>query len=204
METQSPASHSDPEPGPPSLTQPVSESSARHSAIRKAVAPVPPPEEVEQDMRLESELVLLVSQLDYVRTLLDESIAQRSPGAILQSSVEMLKTVCAFAEQYPEADAGGATLGKARETLTWMQQLERQVNESGLQSFLGMFRKRTFTATECQRLFGQVRVAVPDLIGQFCTLFSTAFHSPETARQWTQTYGLFLADLTNSFSKLEG
>ena len=191
---------SSPEPDPNSLTQ----LGLGGSAARKPVAPAPAPEELEQDMRLENELVLLVSQLDYVRGVLDEPGTQRNPRVSLPVVIELLKTVCAFAERYPEADAGGATLGKAQETLKWIRPLERQINEGGLQSLWNLFRKPTFSAAECRRLFGQVRTEVPDLIEQFFTFFSTAFHSPDTARQWTQTYGVFVTDLKNTFSKLEG
>jgi hypothetical protein len=179
-------------------------SSGKLPALNQPPEPPVAPEELEQDMRLESELVLLVSQMDYVRGRLTEPDARRYPGTSMPLVIEMMKSMIAFADRNADADAGGVTLAKAREMLIWIDQLLQHVNESGFKSLWSMFRKPTLSATESHRLFRQMVQDVPNVLEQFFVLFSTSFHSQEIAQQWTQTYSLFLTDLRNTFGTLEG
>jgi hypothetical protein len=71
-------------------------------------------------------------------------------------------------------------------------------------SLTNLFARSSAEKAERQRLVRVAAQGVIEVLRSCFELFAAAFQSPEHARQWGQTYGVFLSDLTQALDRIKG
>jgi hypothetical protein len=157
-----------------------------------------PPGRDEHDQALEQRLVLMLSNLEYMRVLLEECQAGQRPAETLEAARTLVNHVVEFTEKYAPAEAPpealAPALAKAGDFYTSAQQLTEQYNGSFLKSVFGLFGKKA-PAPDRRRLFQETTQRLLEVLESNFDLYSNWFHAEPAAGNWRETYEVFLADL---------
>jgi hypothetical protein len=166
------------------------------------------PEAVALDLAWENDLVQLLSELESLRVRVADQQAQQRPGPALQSAQALVDRVVGFAQQrLPEADQAQALasiVSRAAELRATIAAATQELAGGVWAALTNFFSKVSAERAEHRRL---VRAAAQGAIAVLTScfeLFTDAFQSPEHARQWGQTYGVFVSDLTRVLDRIDG
>jgi hypothetical protein len=150
------------------------------------------------DARWERDLILLLSKLEQGRSYLAEPTTRRQPALALHATVAMLDEVIRFAERRridePDANAD-AVLSRAGELVAAAHELFKEVNPSGMQSFLSFFRRPSGDGAQHRNALQRVVRGLPAVLEGFFGLWEGQFQSPAAGKDWVQVYRVFLDDL---------
>jgi hypothetical protein len=159
------------------------------------------------DSDLENELVQMLSGLEYIRANLEEQHMHKRPVHALETLTTLVNQVVAFANNRLDASAYRAdlasTLAKAGDFFTSAQQAREQFGGSGLKSWFGLFSRSATSRGERRQLFHTAVQGVPEVLEGYFVLFMALFQTPAAVQAWTETYGVFLADLRRVLDKLD-
>lgn len=156
------------------------------------VAPTP------EDLALENDLVLLLAQMEQFRTALEGLAAQKRADQVVETATAMVNHVTAFAEKRlsseDHAEALAIALAKAGDFFTSAHSLAPPARGGTLRSFFGFLGRGTVPVGPTPAL-GEVLEVLLEVVKSYLGLFTNCFSSPTVAANWTETYGVFLADL---------
>jgi hypothetical protein len=161
----------------------------------------------EQDRALEHQLVFIVSNLEFCRAQISEQETRPQPADILTIATAMVDQVEGGAAKRLGSRADPQALEKAQARASAfhasVQTFSREVGSPSLwQTLVGFFRKSTLTEKERQQRFRQLTGGLVEVLDNFFQVYKTAFHAPEAADSWAQTYTIFLTDLIQVLDRL--
>jgi hypothetical protein len=161
----------------------------------------------EKDRALERRLVSILSNLEYCRAQIAEEQPRPQPGEILPVLTAMAEQVVDGAENRlrDRADQEALTraLAKADAFKGAVRDLAAEFGGLSVwKAIARLFGKSRSTEEDRRRRFRQATGSLVDVLDSFFALYKSAFHAPEAADSWAQTYTVFLADLIQVLDRL--
>jgi hypothetical protein len=155
--------------------------------------------EQEVDARLERDLILMLSRLEQGRSYLAEPATRRQPALALQAAWAMLDATAGFAITRPAEEPDPHTdtvLARARELASSIHALLKEINPSGMQSFLSFFGRAAPDGAQQKSALQRVMRSLPSVLEGFFAVWERHFRSTAAAKDWAQVYRVFLDDLS--------
>jgi hypothetical protein len=161
---------------------------------------------LKQDEHWANDLIVLMSTLEQDRVGLAALRHGTNPGEVLALVVKMVDAVsklaggCSVSES--SSDELQSVLAEAQELCSSLAELQAEFDESIVRAVVQIFRRSALSGKERRAQFRLLVGRLPEVLKRFFALFGTHFKAPPAAREWQQTYPLFLADLERVLSNL--
>lgn len=156
------------------------------------------PDEIEQDTRLENELISLLSNLEHLRAQLVDKKSREQASLALQTLIDMVNHVVDFSEEHTN---GGLKVGSLKEVLLeaadeYPAAQLLKVQHSRLTDNSVMLHQ-TWKGDPLvrQQTFHQIVESLLAILETYFVYFTTSFRSASVTDQWSETCIKFLADL---------
>jgi hypothetical protein len=156
-----------------------------------------------RDASLEQKLVHMLSNLEYLRSCLEEFQAQGDPGQAVETATALVNQVVEFSQRHLDAEAQAPARAKLEDFLASAGRLREQVNGSLMKSVLGLFGRKTADSPQRRQSAREVSRRMADVLECYFALLTGCFQSPAPAGRWRETSGVFLGDLKRVLEKLE-
>jgi hypothetical protein len=148
-----------------------------------------------QDVAWEVGLVQLLSGLEAQRALLAEQCAQGRSAAAVEAMIAAVEKTVAFAGRLDGSSPGLADLRAVADAfLAEARRLLARLRRSALGSLV-RFLRGAAPEGDVHAQFVAVADRTVAVLTGFCRFFRDGFRSPDAARSWDETAGVFLADL---------
>jgi hypothetical protein len=160
----------------------------------------------EGDDALESQLMLLLSQLEQAMARLSLGKLKKRPQLALDHLCEMVNQLVAFAEERTGAHEGAvaleAILHRAGRKLTLARLLSARGNRLSVETPANLYRTWSRDPADRRKTFREIGRAMALLVQSYFDLLARQFRSPATADAWRESYGVFLRDLALAIDRI--
>ena len=163
--------------------------------------------DIDQDNSLESDLILLLSELEPIQTHLADKKIQKRPHLALSYLVTIVNEVVNFEEtlprDHPESISLSQTVVEIGETYPELKLLRIHNNRLSAELVSKIYNGWTGTATERHQTFNLMGQALLALIAHYLSQITTRFHATAVADQWQETGQIFLEELKRLVDKVQ-
>ncbi|MGZ6971427.1 MAG: DUF4388 domain-containing protein [Thermoanaerobaculia bacterium] len=156
------------------------------------------------ELRLEADLLALVSRLEQQIPRCDERNLKAKPSLLLQVLEELVNDVAEFSERIPDARLKGSlqkALLRVNDEFPYARILPANSNRLSVQTAIDLYDHSTDTETR-NYFLKQLRQALLQVLEEFFEFFATCFESADGDRQWRDTFRVYLADLTRAVTQI--
>lgn len=154
--------------------------------------------EMERDSDLENDMIVLVSQLQYLQTQLLSKKSQKRIEAMPSFLAQMVNEVTEVAEKWMSEEKKINTLHKALDTVSQTNPVMKGISETNnrlnAQAIGQLARKLPRDKAERQKAFKQLTQGLQDVMETHFLLLIARFRSSAVADRWRETYEIFLAE----------
>ena len=161
---------------------------------------------VENDAALESELMLLLSQLEQSMTRLGEDKVRKRPRAAIDTLCGMVNHLIGSAEQrlgLGERElALQPLLAQAARPHPMARLLTVHQNRLSAQTVANLYTAWSDDPAERRQMFREICRSVELVTESYLDLFARQCRSPATAEAWRESYGVFLRDLVLAIDRI--
>jgi hypothetical protein len=184
----------------------------RHFQTRKSSRGDPGPHlartpEDFEDRALETNLLGLLANLEFLRTQLETALAEGRHAEVVETATLLVNQVVAFAEKYfggaATADDLTRALAVAGEFITTTSQAQEHLKRPALKSLWRWFGGASAESAEDRERLHQVARGLDDVLATFFTLFTTHFTSEGAAQRCKDMQEVFRTDLQRVFGRLK-
>jgi hypothetical protein len=156
------------------------------------------------DLAWESDLLLLLSNLESLRVRYTDYCRRGRAVAALESMLSLMQQVVDFSAQHfdPAHEMLVELQARADAFRTAVTILLERLNRSTLQTLLRMFR-RTPSAGDPHAQFVGCAQALVEVLAAYFGFFRSCFRLPAAAAAWEETSGVFLDELRALVALLE-
>jgi hypothetical protein len=172
----------------------------RSSALHRPLTP-----EAIADRVFENQLAVLLSNLEYLRSLIEAAVARQRPAEALESAAALVKEVVAFADKYPAAEGAGDRSEADAAAAAFLDTVRRandQLNPPVVKSLFGWFGQRAARPAVEGSPVAEVAAAADRVLDAFFDDFATRLASEEALARWRDTRAVFQADLRRLLEQL--
>ncbi|HXG65919.1 MAG TPA: DUF4388 domain-containing protein [Blastocatellia bacterium] len=163
--------------------------------------------ETEQDRNLENDLMVLLSNLEQMVARLNEKKLQKRSSSTHHILVEMVNHVAAFSEGLRKINQ---TIPLLRNILTevgegypYLRMLPIQGNRIPVQLLGSLDNGGSGYLKDRQYSLRQVSQGLAFVLESYFKGFESFFRSPAMAKEWKETYNVFVADLRHSIERVQ-
>lgn len=167
-------------------------------AVRAQLRASLSPDEIEQDTRLENDLISLLSTLEHLRARLADKKSREQASLALQTMTEMVNHAVCFSEEHPNGELKSGSLKEAlleaADEFPSTQLLKVRQNRLTDNSVM-LHKTWTGDPVVRQQTFHQITESLLAILETYFVYFTTSFRSASVRDQWSETCIKFLADL---------
>jgi hypothetical protein len=156
------------------------------------------------ELRLEADLLALVSRLEQQIPRCDERKLKVKPSLLLQVLGDLVNDVAEFSERIPDARLAGSlrrALLRVNDEFPYARILPANSNRLSVQTAIGLYANSTDAKTR-DYFLRQLRQALLQVLEEFFEFFATCFESADGEQQWRDTFRVYLADLTQAVTRI--
>jgi Domain of unknown function (DUF4388) len=161
---------------------------------------------VDNDAALESELMLLLSQLEQSMTRLGEDKVRKRPRAAIDTLCGMVNHLIACAEQRLDVGEGKLALqpllAQAARHHPMARLLTVHQNRLSAQTVANLYSAWSDDPAERREMFREICRSIERVTESYLDLFARQGRSPATAEAWRESYGVFLRDLALAIDRI--
>jgi hypothetical protein len=157
------------------------------------------------ELRLEADLLALVSRLEQRMARCDERKLKAKPSLLLQVLGDLVNDVAEFSERIPDARLAGSlrkALLRVNEEFPYARILRANSNRLSVQTAIGVYDNWTDTSETRDYVLKQLRQALLQILEEFFEFFAAYFEDAEGEQQWRDTFRVYLADLTQAATQI--
>jgi hypothetical protein len=165
------------------------------------------PCQIAHDGDLADDLIVLVSTLEHDRERLAAQGRRAEAAEALEIAGKMVDAVSKLAIRHLSVETSGPTLASAladaKALCDSTEDLSREFDGSAVRAVLRYFGRSGLSNSERRYLFGRLLGRLHDILERFFVLFRDRFSTTQPATEWSQTYPVFLEELSNVVSVLK-
>lgn len=157
------------------------------------------------ELRLETDLLALVSQLEQRMARCDGRKLKAKPPLLLQVLGDLVNDVAEFSERIPDArlaDSLRKALLRVNDEFPYARILRAKSNRLSVQTAISVYSNWTDTAESREYLLRQLRQVLLQILEEFFEFFAACFENADAGQQWRDTYRVYLADLTQAVTEI--
>jgi hypothetical protein len=157
------------------------------------------------ELRLETDLLALVSQLEQRMARGDERKMKAKPSLLLQVLGDLVNDVAEFSERIPDARLAGSlrkALQRVNDEFPYARILRAASNRLSVQTAMGVYDNWADTTETRDYFLKQLRQALLQILEEFFEFFAAYFENADGEQQWRDTFRVYMADLTEAANRI--
>jgi hypothetical protein len=156
-------------------------------------------------LRFETGLLALVSQLEQRMARCDEQRLKANPSLLLRVLADLVNDVAKFSERIPDARLAGSlrkALLRVNDDFPYTRILRANSNRLSVETAIGLYNSATDTLKTRDYFLKQLRQALVRVLEHLFEFLAACFESANGEQRWRDAFRAYLADLTQAVTQI--